>query len=361
MNASLALIRELDGAVAGTTAERRAEIARRIADLFEFGAPDFSAEQIDLFDDVFARLVTEIETATRAQLAERLARNPLAPSRTSGLLAFDDSITVAAPVLEHSSRIESVVLVRTAREKGQEHLLAIARRHSLDAIVTDLLVERGDRPVLLTTARNPGARLSDFGYKTLVERAEGDDELAVSVGERRELPRHYLLKLLAKASAAVRSKLELTDPLSADAIRHAVAEVTGVILASTKKMSFDYSAARAQVETLRAAGELSESALHDFAKAGKFEETVAALAVLGRLPVEQIELAMAGNRPETIIVLAKAIGLSWSTVRTLLTMQGGPGLSGQALEQRLGTFSRLKLTTAQQALEFQRRRAAGRP
>lgn len=360
MTASLALIRDLDGTFAGATAERRAEIARRIADLFEFGAADYSAEQIDLFDDVFARLAAGIEASARAGLAERLAGNPFAPPRVSQILAFDDAIEVAAPLLEQSDRIESALLASHARNKGQDHLLVMSRRRSLDAIVTDVLVQRGDRPVLLSTTRNPGARLSDFGFMTLVERAQGDDELALSVGGRRELPRHYLLKLLAKASAAVRAKLELADPLSSDAIRNAVAGATCAMQASTARESYDYTAARAEVEALRAAGRLSEVEVQTFAAAGRFEPAALALATLCQLPVEQIEVTMAGNRPETMIILAKAIGMSWPTVKALLTMSGGgPGLAGTGLEQCLATYSRLKPATARQVLEFQRRRAAG--
>ncbi len=361
MTAALALIRELEGAVAGASPERRGEIARRIADLFEFGAADFSAEQVELFDDVFARLVAGIEASARAALAERLGGNPFAPPRISRILAFDDAIEVAGPMLERSDRLDSGTLAMNARGKSQAHLLVISRRRSLDAIVTDVLVRRGNRPVLLSTTRNPGARLSDFGFMTLVERAQGDDELALSVGERRELPRHYLLKLLARASATVRAKLELADPLSFDAIRNAVAEAAGAIRASAAKASYDYTAARAEVEALHATGQLGEAELQGFATAGRFEPAAIALAMLCQLPVEQIEVSMAGNRPETMIILAKAIGMSWPTVKALLTMPGGGrGPSASALEQCLGTYSRLKPATARQVLEFQRRRAASK-
>lgn len=358
MTVSLALISELDEAFAGSTAERRAEVARRITDLFEFGASGFSADQVDLFDDVFARLVAGIEASARAAVAERLAGNPFAPPRVSRILAFDDAIEVAGPMLERSDRIDSGTLAAAARSKSQDHLLVIARRRSLDAIVTDVLIERGNRPALLSTARNPGARLSDFGFMTLVERALGDDELALSVGGRRELPRHYLLKLLAKASAAVRAKLELSDPLSLDAIRNAVAEAAAAIQAFATKASYDYTAARTEIESLQAAGRLTESELAAFAKAGRFEETAMALAMLCQLPVGQIERAMAGSRPETVIILAKAIGMSWPTVKALLTMPSGPGLTATALERCLGTYSRLKPETARQVLQFQCRRAS---
>lgn len=359
MNTALVLIDELDGAFSNASAARRAEIVGRIADLFLFGAADYSGDQINLFDDVFTRLVTGIESSARAALAERLAANAFSPPGITRALAFDDAIQVAAPVLEFSPCIDSRTLAENARSKSQDHLLAMSRRRELNAAVTDVLVVRGNRPVLLTTVRNSGARLSDFGFMTVVERADGDDELAMCVGERRELPRHYLLKLLTKASRTVRTKLELADPLSSEAIRNAVAGAATIVQARTAIVARDYTAARAVIEELQAAGRLAESNVERFAQSGKFEETVVALALLCELPIEQIELAMAGDRPETVIILAKAIGMSWPTVKALLTMRSaGQGHPDHVFEQCLGTFSRLKPATARQVLEFQRRRAA---
>jgi uncharacterized protein (DUF2336 family) len=59
-------------------------------------------------------------------------------------------------VLEHSECLDNATLVENARTKSQRHLLAISRRRSLDDVVTDVLVERGDRSVLLSAAANPG-------------------------------------------------------------------------------------------------------------------------------------------------------------------------------------------------------------
>jgi hypothetical protein len=65
----------------------------------------------------------------------------------------------------------------------------------LSEAVTDILVERGDQLVALSTARNRGAKISDFGFSTLVRRAEGDDPLATCVGARPEIPPHLFVKL----------------------------------------------------------------------------------------------------------------------------------------------------------------------
>ncbi len=358
MSVHAALLVELDGALGDGGSDRQNTILEKLADLFVLGAASYSDDQIALFDNVFTRLVVGIETSARAMLAERLAEIPRAPPAVSRMLAADDAIAVAGPVLQHSAKLDSALLADFARTKGQDHLLAISLRRYLDQSVTDVLVHRGERTVLLNAARNPGAEFSDFGFTTMIERAKDDDELAACIGARRGLPRHYLLKLLAQASGAVRRILEKADPLAADAIRAAVADATSYIQTMTNKVSRNYDVAHARVDALQAAGELNESAIATFAKERKVEEATVALARLCDMPLEAIETALAGDRPETILILGKAVGLTWGTVKAVLSLRrNGQGVSRQTLENCLGTFSRMKPATARQVLAFQRKRS----
>ena len=111
-------------------------------------------------------------------------------------------------MLEHFEPLDATTLLEQARTRGQDHLLAISRRKSLNAAVTDVLVERGDKPVMLSMAGNPGATFSESGFTALVKRSHGDDELTTCVGLRRDIPRHHLLRLLVRASHAVRVQLD---------------------------------------------------------------------------------------------------------------------------------------------------------
>ena len=360
MKKQIALIEELNDAIAHGTATRRAEVLQRITDLFSFGAADYSGDLTTLFDDVFNSLVSSIETSARATLADRLAKIPHAPPDVSRTLASDDAIDVAGPMLEYSEALDNATLVKNAQTKSQQHLLAISRRKSLDAVVTDVLVERGDKPVVLSTAGNPGAAFSEIGYTMLVNRSQGDDELTTCVGLRRDIPRHHLLKLLLIASHAVRLKLDAAQLMMPSAIQSAVSEAASQIQSETGALSRDYVTARANIETLQAAGQLDESEVESFAKMGKFEETTAALAMLCDLPIESVERAMVHDRPETVLIIAKAVGLSWPMVKTILKMRAGKqGIGSHELEQALGTFTRLKRATAQQVVTFQRKRDSG--
>jgi uncharacterized protein (DUF2336 family) len=354
MHGHLALIEELNEAVAHGSLQRRAEVLERLADLFAFGVEGYSDEQINLFDEIFKSLVASIEASARAKLAKRLAAVPNAPPGISHLLASDDSIEVARPMLEGSETLENAMLLEQARTKGQDHLLAMSRRKRLAPEVTDVLITRGNKPVIMSTAANPGAEFSEAGFSTLIDRSHGDDELAICVGLRRDVPRHHLLRLL------VRLRLDSAHLMATSFIQTAVAEAADAIQSETGAKSRNYSTARAHVHALHAAGHLNEMEVEHFAKSGKFEETTAALAELSGLSIETVERAMVQERAEMVLIIGKAIELSWPTVKAILILRAGAsGIASHAIEQCLSTFTRLKSEVAQQVIEFQRKRSGG--
>lgn len=362
MTAANALIHELEEALSHGSAERRAKTLRRVTDLFIFGSNHFSSDHITVFDGVFNHLIADIELSARVALADRLAALPNAPPKVIRTLAFDDEIAVASPVLAQSNLLDNVTLVENARTKSQDHLLAISKRTSLAETVTDVLVERGNRDVTLNVAQNTGAKFSETGYVRLIKRSEGDDELAQSVGSRPEIPRQHFLKLLTKASKAVRVSLEAANPQHAKDVRHVVADVATAIQTKAAAASRNYATAQILVESLRASGRLAESDVESFARAGKFEETAVALAVMSALPIDMVERAMVLDREETVLIVAKAINLSWPTAKAILLLCAGKGgMAADTLEQCRAMFNKLKRETAQQVIKFQRLRQQTQP
>jgi hypothetical protein len=105
MAVDLSLIGELDHAVAAGSDGRRTEMLRHVTDLFIVEAAKLSDKEIELFDDVIARLAFDIELSARSLLAIRLAPIRNAPPKTIRSLAFDDAIEVAALVLSQSERL----------------------------------------------------------------------------------------------------------------------------------------------------------------------------------------------------------------------------------------------------------------
>jgi uncharacterized protein (DUF2336 family) len=363
MNGRQTLIDELEDVIGNNEIGRRAEVLRRVTDLFVSGSAELSDDQVALFDEVMSRLVEEVDKSTRAVFGHRLATTVPAPPNVIRILAFDDAIEVAGPVLSQSEELDDSALIEGARTKSQDHLLAISRRRSLVEPVTDVLVDRGNGEVALSVATNPGARFSEFGYSELVRRSENDDRLAVGIWTRPEVPRQHLLRLFADASEAVRMKFESSDHRRASLVREMIALASNQMQSEARERSADYAAAQSHVQSLHRSGELCEAHLLAFARAGSFDETAIALSLSCDLPIAAVERALSEDRAEQSLVLAKAIGLSWDTAKAILLLtKGAKGGSSQEFERSLAAYTRLHQDTAKKALDFYRlRERAARP
>jgi uncharacterized protein (DUF2336 family) len=361
MNAAMNLLSRVDDAIASGSLGRRTEMLRHVTDLFLIGSPQCTEEDVAVFDSVFTRLAAEIEIAARALLATRLAPIPNAPPITVRALALDDAIEVAGPVLKQSGRLDDPTLIEVASTKGPEHLLAISQRPTLSEAVTEVLVVRGDQMAILSTAENPGATFSDTGYATLVRR--GDERLTLCVGSRPEIPLHHFLRLLDKASDTVRAKLEAVYPQAKREVREAVGEAAGRIENDVLDKIRDHAAALAFAEALHRVGQLDDERLQNFAQAGRYAETVAALAVMSELSLSFVEQAMRQERAEMIVVITKALALSWQTAKAVLALRvrNGGGGSNQSIEELMASFERLKTATARELVRFYRQREQHKP
>jgi uncharacterized protein (DUF2336 family) len=351
MAAPASFIPELEDVIRRGSAERRAQTLQRITSLFLDGASQYSEAHVGLFDEVFTRLIAEIETRARAELSNRLAPVDNAPIEAVRLLAKDDDISVAGPVLQQSPRLPEADLVDIARTKSQAHLLAISGRTGIAESVTDELVRRGDRQVVCSVADNRDARLSEGGFSTLVTRADDDGVLAEKVGTRPDIPPRLFRELLLRATEVVQQRLlVIAKPEAQAEIRRVLAKVTKEVGTAHSR---DYRAAQDAVAMLHEQGKLDERALVDFAKANRHEETVAALSALCSVPIEVVDRLMGGDRPDPVLILCKAAGWEWATVRAIIgSRQGGKGVSTQTLDHAFANFEQLSPATAQRVMRF---------
>jgi uncharacterized protein (DUF2336 family) len=353
MSAFPLLIPELEAALLHGSAQKHGEILRQITTLFLAGSANFNEDHIRLFDDVFVRLIEEIETRAKVELSHRLAPIANAPIEILRRLAKNDDIVVAGPVLTRSPRLEENDLVDIARNMGQAHLFALSGRKQLKPAVADLLVLRGDRDVLQKVADNPGARLSETGFSSLVKRAEKDGALAEAVAQRADIPDHLFRELLVRATEVVQRRLlAAAKPETQAEIRRVLAMVSGQVAASVRPVR-DFSTAEAFVCKAAADGTLNEKAVGGFAAAGRYEETAAALAELCDVPLDVVDKMLSGDRPDPILILCRSAGFSWMTARAvILARPGNRGKSGPSLEQASANFDKLSASTAQRVVRF---------
>ena len=344
------LLPELEDVVQHGSAEKRAETLRRVTTLFLDGAPSFNAEHVALFDDVIGCLIEEIEAKALAELARRIAPVPNAPAGVVSALAKNDDIAVAGPVLKQA-RLADPDLMYIAENKSQAHLLVMSSRLGISEALSDILVDRGDRDVARSIANNQHAELSVNAFTALVKRAEQDGVLAEKVGMRTDIPPRLFRQLLIQASEVVQRRLlAKAKPETQSEIRRILAQVTDEVAA--KAAPRNYTAALAAVRGLHKERKLGEADVAEFAKTGKYEETIAALATLCAVPVEVVDRLMNGERADPVLILARAVGFGWPTVKAILNARPGGKPSPQTFDAARENFERLTATTAQRVVRF---------
>jgi len=309
MAQTAALIPELADIIQHHSREKRGETLSRLTTLFVEGSPRFNEEHVALFDDVLSRLLTDVDPQVRSELSYRLAPIGNAPIEVSRRLAHDD-IAIAEPLLRNSTRLSEPDLVAIAQTKGQAHLLAIAARAGVGEAVTDILIERGDDAVIERLAGNHTARLSARGFAMLVQRAERLGTLARTISQRPDLPPGLFVQ---------------HPPADGEAAGQ---------------------------------GPHAEAEIRELAKAGRREETVAALAAHCSVPVEVIERLMGGERTDPVLILCKAAGFTWSSVEAILSLRP-KGTASLGLDAAAANFERLAPSTARRVLRFWQARHDG--
>jgi uncharacterized protein (DUF2336 family) len=349
--AAASLIPELEQVVQHGSAEKRAETLRRITTLFLEGAGQFTEGHVALFDDVIGCLIEEIEAKALAELARRIAPVPNAPPDVVRTLAQNDDIAVAGPVLQQA-RLDEPDLQHIAETKSQAHLLAISGRLGITESLSEVLVTRGDNQVARSIANNHQARLSDSAFATLVNRATKDGVLAEKVGLRTDIPPRLFRQLLMQATEVVQKRLlSAAKPETQAEIRKVLAMVSDEVGAKVAPRSF--AAAMQAVGALHEQRKLGEDDVLEYARAGQYEETIAALATICAVPVEVVDRLMGSERHDPILILARSAGFGWDTTRAIITaVPGAKGTSTQAVESAKENFDRLTTATAQRVVRF---------
>ena len=357
MTVATSLIPGLDDIVKRGDPRRRGEIARAISELFFQDSANLRPELIDLFDNLLIDLVPHAELASRVDLAERFSRLNNAPPHLVNQLARENEIMVAGPVLRRSPVLDDAALVEIARLKGQGHLLAMTERPALSAEITDVLVERGDRDVVRRAAGNAGAVFSPGSYSELIKRATQDGVLTLRIGQRNDLSGENLKQLLDGTLDVIRRRLSsVVSPARQVEIKRAMAAIEEAALPPGPRR--DFSAAERTVLTLHREGHLGESALLGFAKANKYEESIAALSAMSGVRLPVLDRLIAGDRYDPILILGRALNLGWPTVRALILLWYGPHRTpaDADIETARVNFTRLMPTTVERVVNFWRHR-----
>ncbi|HEX7791655.1 MAG TPA: DUF2336 domain-containing protein [Afipia sp.] len=359
-NAGSSIFDELDTALANGSPDQRVTMLRRVTDLFLVDADRYNEEQIGVFDNVLSHLIERVEARALAQISKSLAPVANSPLDTTLRLARHEEIAVAGPMLTKSTRLTTEHLVDIAQSQGQQHLLAISHRETIEADVTDVLLNRGNRTVVHRVASNSGAQISENGFRLLVQAAERDEALAEKTGFRLDIPLQLLKELLLKATDAVRSRLmPRTPPDLRDELKEALSSAAAQINRETSK-DRNYDNALRMAKLLHERGELIDATVRSFAIEREYENVVASLSVLCSLAIGMIKPLMDSPRDEGLIIACKGVGLTFPTVQAIVECRFPAGtLKTEVIDKLETDFAKLSRPSAERLLRFWRVRQIG--
>jgi len=352
MNPISSLVADIENALSDDAGDRRHALLRRITGLFIDQVPDLNEEHISVFDEVILCLAIEIELAARMELSERLADLPRGPRRTIQNLAHDDEIDVARPVIERSPCISDEDLTRIAQERSIEFLTSLSKRVSLSTAVTDILLERGSADIVERVTKNSRQALSDVGLRLLAQKATEDQRLYRLVRGRPDLALRHVGAILEAAKQ--RAKSEMADlPDQLDILERALEVGAASLFVDPEVLDLKDNESAAQKATIvwpvwptdlrRIAGQIER---------GDIAEALAGMAYLAEISRESVEAAFAAEQFDSILFMARAIGMDWPIFMVLLKAREGGELSSDTYQRAHSSFHALSKSTAERVMRF---------
>ncbi len=352
MHQTQSCLLEIEALSNETSSDKRRDVLHRVTDLFFMTNEQQTPDDVATFGNVMERIAYELEVEARAELSERISEIDKAPRRLVCRLATDD-IAVARPVLERSNVLTDDDLIQIAKTRGQTHLQAISRRPTLTSPVTDVIVERGESPVLQEVTQNKGAEFSSTGLGVLAEKARTDGELLTALGSRGDLPPDLMQEI--KQRVAQKIKSEMAEKYS----ESDMADLDSLVDESAANLDLDgFKKSNDELKKLAHQERLTEDDIVGLAKAKRLTETVHALSVLTGLDDRMISHCLLKAEIAALGIICKANGFKSPTYLTLIqTRIGNDGIEARDVARAMREYDTLSIGNAKRTLRFLKVRA----
>ncbi len=289
----------------------RDQLFRNMAQLYSYVSDRCDDEQVAQYDEVLCQLAELVEVEARTHVAKLLAPLDRAPGNVVNKLA-NDSIEVAAPLLEFSNVLSDDDLIEIVSSQSEAHRVAIAGRNNVPERVGDAIVEHGGSPSLARLVSNKSAEITRDTMQKLVVRAANDPALATNLRGRPDLDWSSLRTQITAAGQKVLDELGGTSARPLDPVT--AGKVNAVVYNRMRNRagfsSQEWKVAYNQVKALYDRRQLDERALTRFARFGYGHHSAAALSVMLRVAPEVFVKWLAAQDYVAITVALRAVGIT---------------------------------------------------
>lgn len=291
----------------------RAELARKISKLL----PDESDHQLlslrEHIIELLEKLAQDQATHVRQIIAEELKNSNAVPHKIVKLLAHDEQIVVAGPILEYSPLLSDDDLkevIALSRVKGA--LTAIAKRASVSADIADGIAAALDVPAVAALLANPHADIREETLSFIIDNAAAIDDWHAPLTKRPNLSLRLVRRIATfVASSLVQSMTERLnlDPETAKSLLHRVRER----IKSDEIGTNDSTVLRANILDLKERNTIDEKFIIDTIDRQQREILIQALSILTDISTADVEHILTSRNPRRIVAMAWRAGLSMRT------------------------------------------------
>lgn len=339
--------------------DSRRTLVENISDLFLTPEGRLNEHQRMLMTDILFKLVSELETVVRRELADVLVVQDSVPAELLNLLA-NDQIEIARPILEQSGLLRDQDLIEIIKVRSDDHRLCIAIRARLSEEVSDALIREGSADVVEALLKNQDAAISEHAMAYLVAESQRIDRFQEPLLSRHDLPQSLAQRMFWWVSAALRRKI-LTDFSNLD-----LADMDTALQTATRQAMDAHRGAgvarRADELVCRLAeqGELTPRFLTQCLKQQKLPIFVAGLAHLSGIGVRTAWRIFSDREGESFAVLCKAIAVNRNDFASLFLFlseaRGGQRVRPTIfLKESLELYDAISAANARAALTYWQR------
>ena len=190
--------------VKGTEPEERAMVAHRLCRHID--RAELTDEEREEAHKILRLMAHDAAEQVRRALAVTLKSSPLIPRDVANRLARDiESISV--PMLNFSPVFSDDDLAEIVRIGGPVRQKAVAKRPVLTEKVTDAIAEHAESEAVQTAADNTGAKFSEHGLQTAIDRFEASETVLASIALRNALPASVAERLVTLVTGELRERL----------------------------------------------------------------------------------------------------------------------------------------------------------
>jgi uncharacterized protein (DUF2336 family) len=298
----------------------REEIYLAVASLYRIQGAGLNERERGLMREILRRLTLDVEMAIRIALAQRLADDATAPHDLI-LLLVDDRIEVARPLILNSPLLTETDVLKLIAHCDVEHQEAVAARPHIGVPVTDALARSDSESVLMALVRNATAKISESGYRTLVEKSRALTGLQEPLVSRADMPPQLAASMCDWVSDTLKTFITTNYRMTPKGLQVALGEATRMVkIPPPPPKETPAESAQKLIDKLAASGQLKTGFLMRVLSQGQMDLFELAFARLLEIDVTSFRTIFYNGGARTVALACRATGIDRAVFATVYNL-----------------------------------------